>query len=70
MMTDIMDKLASIREDFSLFTDPRDKYVYLVDLAKESTGLNPNELIDANNRPGLSEKKPVTHLHSVPILMP
>ena len=48
MMSDIMDKLASIREDFSLFTEPRDKYIYLVDLAKESAGLQHEEQIDAN----------------------
>ena len=56
MMTDIMDKLASIREDFSLFTDPRDKYVYLVDLAKESTGLQPEEQIDANKISGCTSQ--------------
>ncbi|MEA1881970.1 MAG: SufE family protein [Candidatus Marinimicrobia bacterium] len=38
-MTDINDTLASIKNEFSIFTDTRDKYVYLVDLAKDTTGL-------------------------------
>ncbi|MBC8346082.1 MAG: SufE family protein [Candidatus Marinimicrobia bacterium] len=55
-MADIKDTLTSIREDFSLFTDPRDKYVYLVDLAKESAGLNPEELIDENKISGCTSQ--------------
>ena len=51
-----MDKLASIREDFSLFTEPRDKYIYLVDLAKESAGLQHEEQIDANKISGCTSQ--------------
>lgn len=35
----IQDTLKIIREEFNLFSDPRDKYVFLVDMAKESPGL-------------------------------
>ena len=40
-MSDINKKLDLIKEEFSIFSDPRDKYIYLVDLAKASKGLSP-----------------------------
>jgi len=55
-MGEIMDKIHAIGEDFSLFNDPRDKYVYLVDLAKESTGLQPEERIDRNKISGCTSQ--------------
>ncbi|MCP4931506.1 MAG: SufE family protein [Candidatus Marinimicrobia bacterium] len=55
-MGEIIDKLHAIGEDFSLFNDPRDKYVYLVDLAKESTGLQPEERIDRNKISGCTSQ--------------
>ena len=33
-MSNIDEKLKTIKDEFSIFSDPRDKYVYLVDLAK------------------------------------
>lgn len=36
----IQDTLQTIRDEFDLFTDPRDKYIFLVDMAKESPGLD------------------------------
>ncbi|MGY8780399.1 MAG: SufE family protein, partial [Fidelibacterota bacterium] len=35
-MASIKETLALILDEFSIFSDPRDKYVYLVDLAKDS----------------------------------
>ena len=37
-MLAINKKLDIIKDEFSIFSDPRDKYIYLVDLAKESKG--------------------------------
>ena len=39
-----------------MFTEPRDKYIYLVDLAKESTGLQHEEQIDANKISGCTSQ--------------
>ncbi|MDC1032427.1 hypothetical protein OAQ57_02185 [Candidatus Marinimicrobia bacterium] len=39
-MSKIENTLALIKDEFSIFSDPRDKYVYLVDLAKDMKGLN------------------------------
>ena len=39
-MSEIENTLALIKDEFSIFSDPRDKYVYLVDLAKDMRGLN------------------------------
>ena len=38
-MNSISEKLQSIKDEFSIFSDPRDKYVYLVDLAKAQRAL-------------------------------
>ena len=40
MMSNIDEKLKTIKDEFSIFSDPRDKYVYLVDLAKISYGIS------------------------------
>ena len=42
-MSEINKKLDLIKEEFSIFSDPRDKYIYLVDLAKTSKGLSVEE---------------------------
>ena len=47
-MTTIPEKLQSIKEEFSIFSDPRDKYVYLVDLAKNSEGLSAENQCEKN----------------------
>ena len=45
-MNNIQNKMEEIKKEFSIFEDPREKYVYLVDIAKKSQGINP---IDQNN---------------------
>ena len=47
-MADIEATMASIRDEFSLFTNPHDKYVLLVDMANDTAGLAPEDCIDDN----------------------
>ena len=47
-MSDIRNKMKEIRKEFSIFEDPREKYVYLVDIAKKSPGINPTDQNDEN----------------------
>ena len=55
-MITITEKLQSINEEFSIFTDPRDKYVYLVDLAKSSDGLSNDEQTEGNRIHGCTSQ--------------
>ena len=45
----IKTELNNLRETFLLFEDPKDKFVQLMDMAKESGRLSEMEKIDANN---------------------
>ena len=47
-MSDIQNKMEEIRKEFSIFEDPREKYVYLVDIAKKSPSINPADQNDEN----------------------
>ena len=47
-MADIKATMASIREEFSIFTNNHDKYVLLVDMANDTAGLAPEDRIDDN----------------------
>ena len=47
-MADINATMESIRDEFSLFTNPHDKYVLLVDMAHDTAGLAPEHRIDDN----------------------
>ena len=47
-MADINATMESIRDEFSLFTHPHDKYVLLVDMANDTAGLAPEHRIDNN----------------------
>ena len=47
-MADIDAIMASIREEFSIFTNNHDKYVLLVDMANDTAGLAPEDRIDDN----------------------
>ena len=55
-MSDINKKLDLIKEEFSIFSDPRDKYIYLVDLAKASKGLSPNDKLEDNRVQGCTSQ--------------
>ena len=55
-MSDINKKLDLIKEEFSIFSDPRDKYIYLVDLAKASKGLPPNDKLENNRVQGCTSQ--------------
>ena len=44
----IEDQLNSLKEVFNLFDDPKDKFVQLMDMAKESSGLGLEEKTDSN----------------------
>ena len=55
-MFSINKKLDTIKEEFSIFSDPRDKYIYLVDLAKESKGLQHDEKIEENRIQGCTSQ--------------
>ena len=47
-MTTIQDTMTIIKDEFSIFNEPQEKYVLLVDLAKKSSGLPPEKQIDKN----------------------
>ncbi len=47
-MTTIQDTMTLIKDEFSIFNEPQEKYVLLVDLAKKSSGLPPEKQIDNN----------------------
>ena len=47
-MADIKATMASIRKEFSIFTNNHDKYVLLVDMANDTAGLAPEDRIDDN----------------------
>ena len=47
-MSYIQNKMQEIRKEFSIFEDPREKYVYLVDIAKKSPSINPADQNDEN----------------------
>jgi len=55
-MNKIENTLALIKDEFSIFSDPRDKYVYLVDLAKDTKGLNEDERIEENRIHGCTSQ--------------
>ena len=55
-MSKIENTLALIKDEFSIFSDPRDKYVYLVDLAKDMKGLNEDERIEENRIHGCTSQ--------------
>ena len=55
-MSEINKKLDLIKEEFSIFSDPRDKYIYLVDLAKTSKGLSLEEKIEINRIQGCTSQ--------------
>ena len=40
LMNSIEQTLQLINEEFSIFSDPKDKYVYLIDLGKENNGIS------------------------------
>ena len=47
-MNNIHNKMEEIKKEFSIFEDERDKYIYVVDIAKKSPGINPLERNDEN----------------------
>ena len=47
-MTTIQDTMTLIKDEFSIFNEPQEKYVLLVDLAKKSSGLPPEKRTDKN----------------------
>ena len=47
-MTTIQDTMTLIKDEFSIFNEPQEKYVLLVDLAKKSSGLPPEKRTDNN----------------------
>jgi SufE protein probably involved in Fe-S center assembly len=55
-MSNIDEKLKTIKDEFSIFSDPRDKYVYLVDLAKMSNGISKEEQIEQNRIHGCTSQ--------------
>jgi len=55
-MSNVKNTLDLIRDEFSIFSDPRDKYVYLVDLAKEVKGLSLDQRTEQNRIPGCTSQ--------------
>ena len=49
-------QLTSLRELFMLFEDPKDKFVQLMDMAKESEHLKENEKIEQNKINGCTSR--------------
>jgi cysteine desulfuration protein SufE len=52
----IQQQLTSLRELFMLFEDPKDKFVQLMDMAKESEQLKENEKIEKNKINGCTSR--------------
>ena len=52
----IQQKLTSLRELFMLFEDPKDKFVQLMDMAKESEHLKENEKVEQNKINGCTSR--------------
>ena len=52
----IQEQLKELGEVFMLFDDPKDKFVQLMDMAKESEKLNENEKIDVNKISGCTSR--------------
>lgn len=52
----IQQQLISLRELFMLFEDPKDKFVQLMDMAKESEHLKDNEKIEKNKINGCTSR--------------
>ena len=52
----IQQQLTSLRELFMLFEDPKDKFVQLMDMAKESEHLTENEKIEKNKINGCTSR--------------
>ena len=53
---DIQQQLTSLRELFMLFEDPKDKFVQLMDMAKQSEHLKENEKIEKNKINGCTSR--------------
>ena len=49
-------QLTSLRELFMLFEDPKDKFVQLMDMAKESEQLKENEKVEQNKVNGCTSR--------------
>lgn len=49
-------QLTSLREVFMLFEDPKDKFVQLMDMAKESEQLKENEKVEQNKINGCTSR--------------
>lgn len=49
-------QLTSLRELFMLFEDPKDKFVQLMDMAKESEQLKENEKVEKNKINGCTSR--------------
>jgi len=49
-------QLTSLRELFMLFEDPKDKFVQLMDMAKESEKLKENEKVEQNKINGCTSR--------------
>ena len=60
-MSSIIETLNKIRDEFSIFSDPRDKYIFLVDLAKDLDGLSQEEKVEKNRIHGCTSQAWVTH---------
>ena len=52
----IQQQLNSLRELFILFEDPKDKFVQLMDMAKESEQLKENEKVEQNKINGCTSR--------------
>ena len=49
-------QLTNLRELFMLFEDPKDKFVHLMDMAKESEQLKENEKVEQNKINGCTSR--------------
>ena len=53
---DMQQQLTSLKELFMLFEDPKDKFVQLMDMAKESEQLKENEKVEQNKINGCTSR--------------
>ena len=67
-MNNIHNKMEKIKKEFSIFEDERDKYIYLVDIAKKSPGINPLERNDENKVYGCTSQAWIISEHNADML--
>jgi|TARA_B110000495_G_C23043732_1_gene628628 cysteine desulfuration protein SufE len=60
----VLEKLQEMNDLFSIFDNPKDKFIQLMDMAKESEGLTDSEKLEINKINGCTSQAWVTAKHN------